>query len=219
MSELIDLTGMNFGKWTVIKRCDRIRKRQHTYWVCKCECGTIKSVYSITLKRGLTKSCGCFRDDEASRRATRHGAAAYRNGKSIRFKEYKSWIAAKDRCCNPNNVEQYKRYGARGIKVCDEWLHDFEKFYADMGPCPNPTFSLDRIDVDKGYCKENCIWSSKTAQARNRRSIINPLKELCEKFHLDFVMVRDLYVYKEIPVIEALLQVSSNNKITVLGSH
>ncbi len=77
---------------------------------------------------------------------------------------YRSWRAMLERVCNPRNNRFY-RYGGRGIKVCSEW-HDFETFRADMGECP-PAHSIDRIDNDGNYCKENCRWSSRQTQARN----------------------------------------------------
>ncbi len=82
-------------------------------------------------------------------------------------KEYKCWRAFKNRCLNIKNV-QYKDYGGRGITVCNEWLK-FENFYSDMGPCPKD-HQIDRIDNNKGYCKENCRWTTRIVNSRNRRS-------------------------------------------------
>ena len=82
-------------------------------------------------------------------------------------KEYACWTAFKNRCLNPKNI-QYKDYGERGITVSEEWLK-FENFYSDMGKCPDDC-EIDRIDNNKGYCKENCRWTTKKMNARNRRS-------------------------------------------------
>lgn len=81
--------------------------------------------------------------------------------------EYACWRALKNRCLNPKNA-QYKDYGARGITVCLRWM-DFVNFFEDMGKRP-PNSEIDRIDNDKGYCKENCHWTTKKQNARNRRS-------------------------------------------------
>lgn len=82
-------------------------------------------------------------------------------------KEYACWRALKNRCINPKNV-QFKDYGGRGITISDDWLK-FENFYRDMGKCPKK-YQIDRIDNNKGYCKENCRWTTRTVNSRNRRS-------------------------------------------------
>lgn len=84
--------------------------------------------------------------------------------------EYTSWESMKQRCNNPNN-KHYKNYGGRGIKVCEEW-NIFDKFLLDMGPRPEKGYSLDRIDVNGDYNKENCKWSSRHTQDRNRRNSV-----------------------------------------------
>lgn len=90
------------------------------------------------------------------------------------IREYYVWKAVKARCLNPK-YPGYKDYGGRGIKVCDRWLHPyhgFQNFLADMGRRPEGT-SLDRIDNESGYCRENCKWSTSKEQNRNRRSNVS----------------------------------------------
>lgn len=79
---------------------------------------------------------------------------------------YKSWNNARLRCYNPNNKD-YKHYGQKGLGMDSEWKEDFAKFYADMGECPKG-FTLERIDVSKGYVKGNCKWIPKSEQNSNK---------------------------------------------------
>lgn len=93
---------------------------------------------------------------------------------------YVSWYAAKTRCTNPNQ-KQWKDYGGRGIKMCEEWRRDFNKFLADMGERPEGT-SLDRIDSSKDYEPGNCRWSDRKTQNRNSRRVV-ATPEIRQRIH------------------------------------
>lgn len=93
-----------------------------------------------------------------------HTANKFDNGKNKPL--YQVWINMKQRCGNPNNG-RYSDYGGRGITVCARWMV-FENFMEDMGN-PPPKHTLDRIDNDKGYSKENCRWASVSTQNKNSR--------------------------------------------------
>ncbi len=81
---------------------------------------------------------------------------------------YKTWDSMIGRCYHRSNAS-YKNYGERGITVCQEWLDDFANFIRDMGDKPGREYTLDRIDNDKGYSKDNCKWSTWSEQNRNQR--------------------------------------------------
>lgn len=72
----------------------------------------------------------------------------------------------RQRCCNPRN-RSFKHYGGRGITVCARWKK-YRLFLEDMGEKP-AGLSIDRIDNDQGYCKENCRWTTRKVQMNNTR--------------------------------------------------
>ncbi len=82
-----------------------------------------------------------------------------------------------ERCCWPTKIRHIRNYRDKGIKVCIEWLYDFEAFYKDMGECP-PRLTLGRIDSSKGYSKDNCRWETwgqqrKTSSTPIRYVVLN----------------------------------------------
>lgn len=160
-----DLTGIRFGRWTVISLSGTRRQKNYTrrFWNCVCVCGAVRKVSSMGLLSGSSKSCGCMRLDIINRPLT-HGHV--RNGRST--KTYRAWIAMKQRCLNPKH-KYYKHYGGRGIRVCRRWLK-FENFLEDMGIAP-PGLSIERINNKTGnYTPSNCKWDTVRNQSRNRRN-------------------------------------------------
>ena len=83
---------------------------------------------------------------------------------------YEVWRSMNRRCHEPNN-QQYVRYGARGITVCEEWRSDFESF-VNWARANNyqKGLQIDRIDNDKGYSPDNCRFVSAMRNANNRRN-------------------------------------------------
>lgn len=124
----------------------------HTTWRCRCDCGKEVKVRAFDLNSGVTKSCGCLRKKTMSKTGKHNKTHGMRN-----TPEYAVWRAMKQRCNDPNHKD-YKNYGGRGISICERWLNFFENFYSDMGEKPKPKrkYSIDRIDNEKGYYKENC---------------------------------------------------------------
>lgn len=72
-----------------------------------------------------------------------------------------------NRCHNPKHMA-FKRYGAKGVTVCDEWRADFQNFLRDMGPRPSPKHTIDRVERSEGYSRSNCRWATRKVQDRNR---------------------------------------------------
>jgi hypothetical protein len=153
----LDLIGERFGKLLVIAEGET-RSKWKRYFLCKCDCGKEKEIYMGSLRRGLTTSCGCLASELFGLRNTKHGMSD--------SPEYNSWRAMKERCNNPKN-SHYHLYGGRGISYPIEW-ENFENFFADMGRRPEGK-TLDRIDVNANYSKENCKWSDISEQNTNTR--------------------------------------------------
>lgn len=80
---------------------------------------------------------------------------------------YPTWLGMMQRCYNPKRPN-YKYYGGRGITVCKEWLN-VESFINDMYPTFQEGLTLDRINVDREYSKENCRWADSMTQSKNKR--------------------------------------------------
>lgn len=86
--------------------------------------------------------------------------------------EYPVWAAMIQRCTNPRD-KGFKRYGARGIQVCNSWRVSFKSFLEDMGKRPSDLHSLERVDNNGNYCPDNCVWGTRTQQNRNRRNCVH----------------------------------------------
>jgi hypothetical protein len=113
---------------------------------------------------------------------------------------YETWNAIKGRCENPN-TSNYINYGGRGIEMCKKWRDDFPTFVSDMGPKPSQHHSIERIDNDKSYCPENCMWQDRYTQSRNKRNNVvityqgqtMILKDWAKFFGISYSCISDRY--------------------------
>lgn len=123
-------------------------------WEAKCHCGEIFELTGRYLKKHNIKSCGCL--------------GGKRHGKS-KTRLYRIWTHMKTRCYD-EKAHDYERYGGRGIDICSEWRYQFPNFESwALENGYQDSLTIDRINNDKGYAPNNCRWTDKTTQVRNRR--------------------------------------------------
>lgn len=155
-----DIRGCQFGCLTAIEPV-RLENQQWV-WLFHCSnCGrVVEKQVKIVLRQakkypGKPQACGCL-----SRCREKHGKSSH--------PAYIAWRDMRDRCMNTKSND-WQHYGGRGLTICDRWK-SVENFLEDMGETYRPGYSLDRIDNNKGYDKNNCRWTTRIQQNNNKRS-------------------------------------------------
>lgn len=159
MSIYKDLVGLKFNRLIVLKYHSHNKHKQIVY-LCKCDCGVEKLIAGTLLTTGHTKSCGCLNREKIIKSTFKHGLTD--------TPLHKNWLGMIGRCKYKSHIS-YKYYGAKGIKVCDEWLNSFITFYEwAMKNGYDKNKSIDRIDSNKDYSPDNCKWSTRKEQNYNK---------------------------------------------------
>lgn len=150
------LVGSKINKLTIID----IFRTDKTFVKCICDCGKEKIIQLSCIKNGLTKSCGCIRE-EYRELMKKHHSKTYK-------RLYNIWSNIKQRCLNKNNRDYKKGYKNKG--VYQDWVENFNNFYNwSINNGYKDNLTIDRIDGDKGYFPDNCRWVDMFVQASNKR--------------------------------------------------
>ena len=166
MSRIIDITGKQFGQWTVVENVGT--NASGSLWLCRCTCGREFVRQRSGLVSGNSTRCRNCANKEKGSKGIKHGKS--RVGKWTYL--YRRWASMK-RVCHNQHVKEYEHYGGRGIQMYEPWLDSFEQFEAyvieAIGNRPQG-MTLDRIDNDGHYEPGNIRWATMQTQCRNRRS-------------------------------------------------
>lgn len=156
--------GQRFSRWEVLAKASPA-KNGAARWLCRCDCGAERAVLGISLRTGVSRSCGCLhweeRVEDMKAIATKHGYH--------KLPEYRTYLAMIRRCYG-RRTDHSQYYQDRGITICMRWLGSFEHFMNDVGQRPSPKHSLDRYPNNNGnYEPGNVRWATASEQMNNTR--------------------------------------------------
>lgn len=146
----VDMTGRRFGRLVGIEYA--YRKGGHAHWLFACDCGNETIASGAAVRKGNTSSCGCLHRQISAERLTIHG----RRARQHHDPTYRAWQEINTYCGNPRSP-RYRDFGAKGVRVCEQWKGDFSRFLEDMGERPDGTM-LIRANPDGGFQPSNCLW-------------------------------------------------------------
>ena len=178
MAKPKDITGNKYGRLTVLcldhrdKSIMNGKTHVESFWKCQCECGNICSVRLCHLTSGKTTSCGCYQQECRGKNSITHG-----DSKTSFYRRYRK---IRERCFDKNN-KSYNDYGGRGItcewNTYEDFKNDMYDSYLEAVKIYGDNISIDRIDNDKNYCKENCRWTNSETQNNNKRNVVKVIHE------------------------------------------
>lgn len=169
MGKKVNLTGQRYGRLIVLEETKKRDIGGNVIWKCLCDCGETTYTSAQNLRRGYTKSCGCYNHDILTK-----------DNPKYKRPLYYIYHAIKCRCYNPND-KAFHNYGARGIKISDKWntYDNFEKWALKNGY--KKGLWIDRIDNDSDYSPENCRWITPKEQQNNKRTNVKIIIDGVEK--------------------------------------